>query len=219
IGGARPLPAGGPFGKNTVCAKKYLVRKARKRGAQMRRYANLPSLGPGHSRGSCVPREGRSSMRKSLLLIPVLAALAAVSACGNSSEKGRTLARIDGAAFTEGDLDLRLNVHEDARRKEILANPELRRAEFETFLHQLPYAQAGHASSYGKSKQLRRHHELQDQRVMTQYYFEVFLGQQGGRTRADIEAYYAAAPERFTDDSGRTLSFTHAFSRVVDSLL
>lgn len=158
-------------------------------------------------------------MRKSLLLIPVLAALAAVSACGNSSEKGRTLARIDGAAFTEGDLDLRLNVHEDARRKEILANPELRRAEFETFLHQRLYSLAGQASSYGKSKELRRHHELQDQRVMTQYYFEVFLGQQGGRTRADIEAYYAAAPERFTDDSGRTLSFTHAFSRVVDSLL
>ncbi len=158
-------------------------------------------------------------MRKSLLLIPVLAALAAVSSYGNSGEKGRVLARIAGATFTENDLDLRLSVHDDVRREEILANPELRRADFETILRQRLYALAAQASSYGKSRDMRRHLALQDQRVMTQFYFEVFLGQQGGFTRSDIQARYAAAPERFTDDSGRTLSFTHAFGRVVDSLI
>lgn len=158
-------------------------------------------------------------MRKRLLLIPALAALAAVSSYGNSSEEGRVLARIAGKTFTQNDLDLRLHVHEDARREEILANPELRRGEFETILRQRLYALAAQASSYGKSRDIRRHLALQDQRVMTQYYFETFLGQQGGYPRADIEAHYAAAPERFTDDSGRTLSFSHAFGRVVDSLI
>jgi hypothetical protein len=66
-------------------------------------------------------------MKKSLLLIPVIAAIAAISACGNSGEKGRTLARIDGTAFTEGDLDLRLSTMDDLRREEVLRDPELRR--------------------------------------------------------------------------------------------
>ncbi len=158
-------------------------------------------------------------MRKRLLLIPVLAAFAAVSAYGNSSEKGRVLARIAGKPFTENDLDLRLSVHDDARRQEILSTPELRRGDFETILRQRLYALAGQASSYGKSKDLRRHMAMQDQRVMTQYYFETFLGQQGGLTRDAIEAHYAAAPERFTDDSGRVLPLPQAFSRVVDSLI
>lgn len=158
-------------------------------------------------------------MRKSLLLIPVLAGLAAISACGNSSEKGRTLVRIAGAAFTDKDLDLRLHVHEDARREEILADEEQRRGEFESILRQRLFALAAQASPYGKNADIRRRMAMQDQRVMTQYYFENYLGQQGGYTRAQIEAYYAAAPERFTDDSGRVLPLKHAFSRVVDSLI
>lgn len=158
-------------------------------------------------------------MRKSLLLIPVLAGLAAISACGNSSEKGRTLARIAGAAFTDKDLDLRLHVHEDARRAEILADADQRRGEFEAILNQRLFALAAQASPYGKSADIRRRMDMQDQRVMTQYYFESFLGQQGGYTRAQIEAHHAAAPDRYTDDSGRVLTFPAAFTRVVDSLL
>lgn len=158
-------------------------------------------------------------MRKRLLLIPLLAACAVASAYGNSSEKGRVLARIAGKPFTENDLDLRLSIHDDARRQEILSSSELRRGEFENILRQRLYALAGQASSYGKSKDLRRRMALQDQRVMTQYYFESFVGQQGGYTRAAIEAHHAAAPERFTDDSGRVLPLPQAFGRVVDSLI
>jgi parvulin-like peptidyl-prolyl isomerase/tetratricopeptide (TPR) repeat protein len=158
-------------------------------------------------------------MRKSFLLIPVLAAIAAISACGNSGEKGRVLARIAGQTFTEGDLDLRLSVHDDLRRTEILANSDLRRAEFESILRSRLHALAGLASKHGKSKDLHRRLASQDQRVHTQYYFETFLGLQGGLTRAEIEAYYKANAARFTDDSGRTLSLGHAFSRVVDSLI
>jgi len=158
-------------------------------------------------------------MRKSLLLIPVLAALAAISACGNSGEKGRVLARIAGESFTEGDFDLRLSTLEEARRLEVLGNPELRRAEFEGILKVRLHALAGLESPHGKSKTLRQRLASQDQRVITQYYFETYLNIQGGYTRAALEAYYNENPARFADDSGRVQPFHLVLTRVADSLI
>src|SRR6188472_3618878 len=100
-------------------------------------------------------------MRKSLILIPVLAAIAA---CGSSGEKGPTLARIDGDKFTEGDLDLRLSSLDDARREEVLRDPELRRREFDNILRMHLFALAGQNSVHGKSKPLQRRLDLVDQR-------------------------------------------------------
>jgi tetratricopeptide (TPR) repeat protein len=158
-------------------------------------------------------------MKKSLILIPVLAAIAAISACGNSGEKGRTLARINGDAFTEGDLDLRLSSPDDARREEILRDPELRRREFETFLRTRLQALAAQQSPAGKSASLKRRLGLLDERVVTQYFFETHLGINGGFTRAEIESYYNANTARFTGDSGRVLPLSQVLPRVVDSLL
>ncbi len=158
-------------------------------------------------------------MKKSLLLIPVLAVIAAISACGNSGEKGRVLARIGGEAFTEGDLDLRLSTMDDLRREEVLADPELRRGEFDGILRNRLYALAAQESRFGKSASLRRREGVIDQRTMTQYYFETFLGTQGGCTRAQIEAYYQASPARFATDTGAPPALARVFGRVVDSLI
>ncbi|MCD6024569.1 MAG: putative lipoprotein [Fibrobacteria bacterium] len=155
-------------------------------------------------------------MRKSLIMIPVLAAIAA---CGSSGEKGHTLARIDGDKFTEGDLDLRLSTLDEARREEVLRDPELRRREFENILRNRLYALAGQTSAHGKSKPLQRRLALIDQRVITQYYFETFLNGNAGLTLAQIEAYYEANPSQFKGDSGKTLPLTLARARIIDTLI
>ena len=99
-------------------------------------------------------------MRKSLILIPVFAAIAAYGSNavleGLGGEKGPALARIDGDTFTEGDLELRLNAYEDARRDEILKDPEQRRREFAGILRSRLYSLAGRESAFGKSESLRR---------------------------------------------------------------
>ncbi len=158
-------------------------------------------------------------MKKSLLLIPILAVFAASSAFGKGSEKGRVLARIDGAAFTEADLEVRLGAQPDARREEVLADTQLRRQEFENFLKTRLYALSALKSRHGKSPELKRRAESMDQRTITQYYFETYLRAHGGFTRAQIEAFHAKDPSRFKDDSGRVLTLARAFPRVVDSLI
>jgi parvulin-like peptidyl-prolyl isomerase len=158
-------------------------------------------------------------MRKRLLLIPVLAALAAISACGNSGEQGRVLARFAGQNFTEGDLDLRLSAYEDARRLEVLADPDMRRAEFDNMLKQRLHALAGLDSKYGKSKDLRARLASQDKRVITQYYFETYLNIQSGLTRQALEKFHKENPKSFTDDSGRAQPFHLVITRVADSLI
>jgi TolA-binding protein len=155
-------------------------------------------------------------MRKSLIMIPVLAAIAA---CGSSGEKGPTLARIDGDKFTEGDLDLRLSTLDDARREEVLRDPEQRRREFENILRTRLYALAGQNSVHGKSKPLQRRLDLIDQRVITQYYFETFLNANAGLTQAQIESYYNANPSKFQGDSGKALPLSLARPRVIDTLI
>src|SRR5690606_18536382 len=81
------------------------------------------------------------------------------------------------------------------------------------------YALAALKSPAGKSESLKRRLALLDQRVMTQYYFETFLGQRAGFTREAIESHYKNNSAVFTDDSGKVLSFGKAFNRVVDSLI
>lgn len=157
-------------------------------------------------------------MKKSFVLIAVLAVLAAVSACGNSGEKGRTLARIDGASFTEGDLNLRLAAYDDARREEVSRDTQLRRQEFENILKNRLFALAALKSPHGKSAALKRREALVDQRVVTQYFFETYLRANGGFTLAEIEARYKANPGRFSD-SGKVLPLSRVHAKVVDDLI
>jgi TolA-binding protein len=155
-------------------------------------------------------------MRKSLILIPVLAAIAA---CGSSGEKGPTLARIDGDKFTEGDFDLRLSSMDDARREEILRDPELRRREFDNILRNRVFSLAGQQSPYGKLKPLQMRLGLVDQRVITQYYFETYLNANGAHTYEEIDAYYNANISKFKGDSGKTIPLSLARAQIADSLI
>jgi hypothetical protein len=154
-------------------------------------------------------------MRKRLILIPLFAAIAAF---GSSSEKGPALARIDGETFTEGDLDLRLSAYDDARREEILKDPEQRRREFANLLRTRLYSRAALQSPHGKSGPLRRRIESVDQRVITQYYFETYLGANAGFTRREIEAYYNANPALFRDSAGAQ-PLWRVQSQILDSLI
>ena len=155
-------------------------------------------------------------MRKFLILIPVLAAIAA---CGSSGEKGPTLARIDGDKFTEGDFDLRLSTMDDARREEILRDPEQRRREFESLLRTRVYSLAGQQSPYGNLKPLKNRLSLIDQRVITQYYFETYLNANGANTVEAIDAYYNANPSKFKNDSGKVIPLSMVRTQIADSLI
>ena len=156
-------------------------------------------------------------MKNNLMLLSVLTALAACN--GGIGEKERTLARIDGKAFTEEELDLRLYTFSDEQREAILANAEQRRDNFENILRNHIYSLAAQSAGIGNRDSLEHRLAIIDQRVMTQYYFEVYINEYGGHTRKEVEEFYRGNPSRFLDDSGKTLPFSKVISRVSDSLL
>ena len=158
-------------------------------------------------------------MKRNQILVPALALLATLATAGVGHAKERVLARIDGAAFTEGDLTLRLSTLDDQRREEVLRDPELRRAEFNNILRNRLHALSALKSSQGRSASLRRRLAMVDQRVMTQYYFETHMGIHGGFTRAEVEAFHAAHQGLFTDDSGKVLPLSRVYARVVDTVI
>ncbi len=156
-------------------------------------------------------------MKKRLLLLPMFVAVAACN--GGLGDKGHMIARIDGKPFTEEELDLRLNTLSDEQREAILANPEEKRNNFENILRTRLYALAGQRGDFANVDSLKRRLALIDQRVMTQYYFDAYINENGGQSRKDLETYYRANPSKFTGDSGKVLPFSKVSARVADSLL
>jgi hypothetical protein len=143
-----------------------------------------------------------------------------LAACdGNREDKGKTLAKINGTSYTQGDFEFMLKTQTADRQDELIKDPEARRKQFNFMLKQKLQAMAAQKSKYGKDAAINKRQTLIDQRIVTQYYYQTFLGENDGRSVKEIEDYYKANAAKFSDDSGRVKPFSEVRPRAADSLL
>lgn len=155
-------------------------------------------------------------MKRIATLLPLFCLL---GCDGNREEKGKTLAKINGTSYTQGDFEFMLKTQTSDRQDEMMKDPDARRKQFNFMLKQKLQAMAAQKSKYGKDAALNKRQTLIDQRIVTQYYYQTFLGENDGRTQKEIEDYYKANPAKFSTDSGRVLPFSEVRQRAADSLL
>ena len=136
-------------------------------------------------------------MMKSLLLLPLIAILVGCDA--NHGEKGKTIVRIDGKAFTEGDLDTRLSSMSDEQREQVLRDPEARRLNFEMILRSRLFSLAAQQAVTTNRDSIEHRLALFDQRVVTQYYFNTYIGEYDMHTRKEVENFYNSNLSRLSE--------------------
>jgi parvulin-like peptidyl-prolyl isomerase/TolA-binding protein len=152
--------------------------------------------------------------------IAFLAAALSLFACqGGRQAKGPVLAKIDGVAYTEGDLDLILETMPEEQRVQLLKDPDQRRKKFNQILRQKLMAKAAQNGPLGKNAKLQKRFEQADRRTATQFLFQIHYSERGELTLSEIEAYYKAHPSQFQDDSGRVEPMSKIMRRVIDSAL
>ncbi len=155
-------------------------------------------------------------MRRILSLLPVLALFACE---GGNQGGGKTLAKINGKGYTQNDFEFMLKTLPPERQDELLKDPEARRKHFDLLLKQRLLSLAGQKSRAGKGSSLADRQAIIDQRIVTQNYYQGFLGENAGFTEKELKAYYEANAAKFADDSGKALPFATAKARVADSLI
>src|SRR6185436_8205993 len=117
-------------------------------------------------------------MKRIALFLPLIC----LAACeGNREGKGKVLAKINGTSYTQGDFEFMLKTQTSDRQEEMLKDPEARRKQFNFMLKQKLQAMAAQKSRYGKDASLNKRKALIDQRIVTQYYYQTFLGEGDGR--------------------------------------
>lgn len=155
-------------------------------------------------------------MRRILCILPLLTILA----CEGGKDGGsKVLAKINGKSYTQNDFEFMLKTLSPDRQEELLKDPEARRKHFNFLLKQKLQSMAGQKSKYGKQGGLSARQALIDQRIVTQNYFQSFLGENGGHTDKQLLEFYNANVAMFADDSGKARPFTDMKARVADSLI
>jgi TolA-binding protein len=149
-------------------------------------------------------------------LLPCLLLLACEGRRGDNS---KTMATIQGERLTLDQFSLLLNTLPDEKRKEVLSQPEAKRRQFETLLKQRLYSLAAQTEGYGKNEVLKNRLKMIDQRIVSQFYYQSFLGERLGLTKNDLESHYQQHPTSFKGDSGKPLPFESIMTRVADSLV
>jgi parvulin-like peptidyl-prolyl isomerase len=155
-------------------------------------------------------------MKRILCLLPLFALVACE---GKREDNSKVLAKIAGTSYTQSDFDFMMKTMSSDRQAEILKDPETRRKQFDFMLRQKLQALAAQKSRYGKNQGLVQRQDLIDKRIITQAYYQTFLGENNGFSAAELDAYYKANPAKFANDSGRTLPFEEVRTRAADSLL
>jgi TolA-binding protein len=148
----------------------------------------------------------------------VLPCLLLLGCEGRRQDNSKVMATIQGERLTADQFDLLLNTLPPDRKKEILADPEAKRKQFETMLRQRLFTLAAQDLGYGKNEDLNRRLKLVDQRIVTQVYYQAFMGEQLGYTRKELESYFQQHGSSFMGDSGKPLPFETVRTRVADSL-
>jgi TolA-binding protein len=155
-------------------------------------------------------------MKRILCLLPAIALIACE---GKREDRSKVLAKIAGTSYTENDFEFMLKSMGPERQAELLKDPEARRKQFNFLLKQKLQAMAAQKSKYGKNPGLNARQALIDERIVTQTYYQVHLGENDGISEADLKAFYAAHPKMFADDSGKVLPFEMERPRVADSMV
>lgn len=114
------------------------------------------------------------------------------------------LAQIEGQALSEAEFALHLQTLPQDRRVAVNQDPEVRRKTFEELLRRRLYALAAQESGHPALDSLRRRLSLLDQIEITQFYRLVFIGENLGLPRREIEAFYNRNPGKFRDSTGQT---------------
>jgi hypothetical protein len=128
------------------------------------------------------------------------------------------LAHIEEQAISEAEFALHIQALPPVRHKAVNQDPEERRKAFEEFLRLRLYALAAQESGHPALDSLRRRLNLLDQMVITQYYQLIFIGENLGLTRREIEAFYSRNPGKFRDSNGHLPPVRDILARVADTM-
>jgi TolA-binding protein len=155
-------------------------------------------------------------MKRILCLLPLFALVACE---GKREDRSKVLAKIAGTSYTQSDFEFMLKTMTPDRQAEIMKDPEARRKQFNFMLKQKLQAMAAQKSKYGKNPSLAARQDLIDKRIVTQAYYQTYLGENDGIPVAELQAFYKANAAKFVNDSGKTLPFEEVRSKVADSVV
>lgn len=155
-------------------------------------------------------------MKRILCLLPLLALVACE---GKRDDHSKVLAKIGSTSFSQDDFNFMLNTLSADKITEINKDPEARRRQFNFLLKQKLQSLGALNSKYGKMPGLSGRLDLVDQRLVTQYMYQTFLGENDGISTADLKNYYLANTSKFADDSGKVKPFDAVHQRVADSVV
>jgi PPIC-type PPIASE domain/Outer membrane lipoprotein len=128
------------------------------------------------------------------------------------------LAQIEGQPISEAEFGIYTQTLLQERRVAVSQDPQERRAAFEEFLRKRLYVLAAQKSGHPSLDSLRRRVALLDQQVITQFYQLIFIGENLGFTRKEIEAFYSRNPDQFRDSSGRLPPVDEVLARISDTM-
>lgn len=129
------------------------------------------------------------------------------------------LAQIDGHVLPESEFALYIQALSPVLQEAVKQDSVERRKAFEEYLRQRLSALAAQESGHPALDSLRRRLTSLDQAVITQFYQLVFIGENLGITRREIEAFYKGNPERFRDSAGRLPPIGEILERVSDTMV
>ena len=155
-------------------------------------------------------------MKRILCILPLFALIACE---GKREDRSKVLAKIAGTSYTQSDFEFMLKTMAPDRQAELMKDPEARRKQFNFMLKQKLQALAAQKSKYGKTPTLAARQDLIDKRIVTQTYYQSFLGENDGIATEELKAYFQANPSKFTGDSGKVLAFDDVHTRVADSVV
>jgi hypothetical protein len=128
------------------------------------------------------------------------------------------VAHIDGRAISEAEFALYIQALPPVRQEAVSQDPVERRKAFEEFLRKRLYALAAQESGHPALDSLRHRLFLLDQLVITQFYQLIFIGENLGIPRREIEAYYNRNPGKFRDSTGHLPPVGGILARIADTM-
>jgi len=125
---------------------------------------------------------------------------------------------MDGQVISQNEFDLYIQTLPPDSQKAVSRDPEERRKAFEEFLRLRLYTIAAQESGHPSLDSLQHRFTLLDQMMITQYYQLIFIGENLGLTRREIEDYYRTNPDKFRDSTGHIPPVQDILSRVSDTM-
>jgi TolA-binding protein len=153
------------------------------------------------------------------LLTGLLPCLLLLGCEGKREDNSRVMAKIQGESFTLDQFELLLNTLPADRKTEILKDSESKRKQFNSMLQQRLFSLAAQDDGFGKNELLKKRLKTVDQRLVTQTFYQVFLGEQGGFPKNELESYFQQHGSSFVGDSGKPKAFETVRQMVADSLI